>query len=199
MKSNKSKKSKKTKPNLFQKFDFKPKSIKVIVLVLVCVVVLGTTFLVGGKLLSDHWQKKERSVLGSKPKIQIIKSVIAAENQKNENTVSAENSVLPKESRNPERMFIEVIFPKDQAGGETRTKIIARQRVAETALINSAPILAGHTKKLTDGKRMCPVKSKHPQRGGKAHVDEDCCADYNEYPNPRCFYTPEEMGILKKR
>jgi hypothetical protein len=206
MKSKKSKKFKKLKLNIFQEVDFKMESFEMKMLILICAVIFGISSFGSGKLLYDYSQKKERNILSSKPEVQIINSVIAAENQTDEDNPSAEDYLIPEENKEPETMFIEVDPEKDLTVKEERAKIagerikiIARQRAAEIAQINSAPVLAGQTKKLPDGKRICPVKSEHPQRGGKTHIDEDCCADYNEYPNPRCYYPPSKMAILKKR
>lgn len=199
MKSKKSKKYKKTKLNLFQEVDFKPKSIEMALLVLVCAVVFGITFSGSGKLLYDYGQEKGRSALNSQQEMQIIKSAVAAENQNNENVGGARDDLLPKKNIGIEVTPAEIDFDKKQAGKDAIAKKIAQQRAAEIARINNAPILAGSTNKLPSGLRVCPVKSEHPQRGGRTHVDEDCCADYNEYPNPRCYYSPNEMAILKKR
>ena len=187
------------KLNLFQEVDFKPKSSEMAALVLVCAVVFGISFFGSGKLLYDFGQKKERNALNSSPEMQIIKNAIAADNQTDENTSGTEGNASLEENIGPELMLEEANLAKDKADKEARAKIIARQRAAEIALINSAPVLAGSTNKLPSGLRVCPVKSEHPQRGGRTHVDEDCCADYNEYPNPRCYYPPNEMAILKKR
>ncbi|TRZ54513.1 hypothetical protein D4Q76_02265 [archaeon] len=200
MKSRKSKKYKKTKLNLFQEVDFKPKSAEMAALVLVCAVVFGISFSGSGKLLYDYGQKKGRSALSSNLEMQIVKSAIAAENQNKENTAGAEENVPSGESRDS-KVMVEVTNSEllAQADRKAKASRIARQRAAERALINNAPILAGPTAKLPDGKRTCPLKHPRPSsRGGKPHVDEDCCADYDEYPNPRCDYSPAQMAALKK-
>jgi hypothetical protein len=196
----KSKKSKKTKLNLFQEVDFKPKSAEMAVLVLICAGVFGISFFGGWKPLYDYSQKKERAVLGSQPETPIVQSAIAAEDQAEKNTAGAADDILLKKNKNPAALFIEVNPAQDQANREERAKAIARRRAAEIALINSAPILAGPTTKLANGKRACSLKNPHPSgRGGKPHIDEDCCADYDEYPNPRCEYPPEQMAAFKKK
>ena len=208
MKSKKPKKSKKIKLDLFQKVCFKPKSAEMAVLVLICAAVFGVSFLGSGKLLYDHGQKKIKSAPSSQPEIQIMKSAVAAENQTNENAPGAEEDASLKEKKDPKAVFVEVNITKDQAEKEAKAKILAKQRAAEiaaahaaeAALINSAPVLAGPTSRLPDGKRVCPLKNPHPSgRGGKPHIDEDCCADYDEYPNPRCEYSPAQMAALKKQ
>ena len=207
MKSDNPDKSKKIELDLFQEVRFKVKSAEMAILFLVCTIVFGISFLGSGKFLYDHSQKKAKSVSSSNPEIQIVKSAVAAENQTKENAPGAEEDALLKGSQDSEAAFVEVDITKEQAEKEIEAKAIAKQRAAkiaaeraaEVARINSAPVLAGRTNKLSSGLRVCPVKSENPQRGGSPHVDEDCCADYNEYPNPRCYYPPDEMAILKKR
>jgi hypothetical protein len=203
MKSKKSKKIKKTKLNLFQKVNFKHKSLETVVLVFICAVVFLISSFSSGKFLYNCSQKKE-SALSSRPEMQIVRSAIAAVSRSNENIAGAQDSTLAKENNDTGEMFIEVSLAvanlsKERADKEAIARRIVRQRTAEIALINSAPILAGPTDKLSDGKRVCPLKHPQPSgRGGKPHIDEDCCADYDEYPNPRCEYSPEQMAALKK-
>lgn len=193
-KPKKSKKSKKIKLDLFQEVCFKPKSMEMAVLVSVCFMVFAAFFLVGGKLLYDYSQEKLR-VLNSQPEIKIVKSAVAAE----KNTQKAKEDASLKESQDAEAAAAEFALAKAQADKAARAKMIARQRAAELARINSAPVLAGPTDKLSNGLRVCPLKNPHPSgRGGKPHIDEDCCADYDEYPNPRCEYSPSQMAALKK-
>jgi hypothetical protein len=200
MKSKKSKKSEKTKLDLFRERDFKLKSIEMAAVVLICAGVIGISFFGSGKNLNDYNQKEKKSVSSSQPEIRIVNSAVAAGNQNNENIASTGDDLLPKENREIEVTPEEIDLAKEQADKfAAAKKIIARQHAAEIALINNAPVLAGQTNKLPNGLRVCPVKSENPQRGGQTHVDEDCCADYNEYPNPRCYYPPDEMAILKKR
>ena len=199
MKSKKSKKPKKIKQKLSQKVDSKSKHAEMTVLVLICFLFVEIYFLGSGKLLYNYGPKEERDALNSMPETQIVMSAIAAGNQTDKNTSDAESNELLKESISPEVTLEEINLAKDQAAKEARVKIIAGQQAAKLALINSAPVLAGRTNKLPSGLRVCPVKSEHPQRGGQTHIDEDCCADYNEYPNPHCYYPPKEMAILKKR
>jgi hypothetical protein len=186
-KPKKSKKAKKIKLDLFQEVCFKPKSAEMAMLVFVCTAVFGVSSLASGKLLYDHNQEKIRSILSSQPQIQIVKSAAAAENEINENSPVAEEEVSAEDDA----------LVKAQAEKAARAKSLARQRAAETARILSGPVPTGKTSRMPDGRRECTTKSLHPQRGGKIHVDEDCCADYNETPNPRCYYPPNKMAILK--
>ena len=177
----------------FQKVDFEPKSATSAVLVLLCAGVFGTAFFVGGQIMSGYNEKVAQIFHGE--------SVLAAENQKNEKmAVTQENIVpLPEGKKVSEAMSGAASSVKDQAGRVARARKIARQLAAEKALRRSGRVLSGSTKKLPGGLRVCTGNSDHPERGGATHMDEDCCADYNETPNPRCYYSPEKMGILKGR
>ena len=124
-----------------------------------------------------------------------MRNAVAAE----KDTQKAEEDAALKESQDAEAAAAEAAAAKAQADKAARAKMAARQRAAELARINSAPVLAGATDKLSNGLRVCPLKNPHPSgRGGKSHIDEDCCADYDEYPNPRCQYSPSQMAALKK-
>jgi hypothetical protein len=191
-KSRKPKKSRKTKKirlDLFQEVRFKPKSLEMAVLVLVCAIVFGVSSLASGKLLHNYDQEKIKNTLNSTPEIKIVKSAVAAESD-------AEDAAL-KEKNDAEAAAMETALAKEKADKIAKAKMAARQRAAETARILSGPVPTGKTSGLPDGRRECTTKSLHPQRGGKVHVDEDCCADYNETPNPRCYYPPSKMAILK--
>ena len=193
-KSKKSKKSKKRKLDLFQEVCAKPNSAEIAELVLVCAVVFLVSFLGIGKIFYNYSQKNFKA-LNSQSEIQIVKSAVAAE----KNIQKAEEDAALKESQDQEEAAAEAALAKAQADKVARAKMIARQRAAELARINSAPVLAGATDKLSNGLRVCPLKNPHPSgRGGKPHIDEDCCADYDEYPNPRCEYSPSQMAALKK-
>lgn len=208
MKSKKPKKIRKIKLSPFQEIRFKPKSAEVAVLISACAMVFGISFLGSGKILYDYGQKEVKSVAISMPEMQIVKSAVAAGSQANENSQSTEESALSTESKDPKALFVEVDSTKEQAEKEVRAQKIAKQlaakiaaeHAAEIARIDNAPILAGPTIGLPDGKRVCSLKHPQPSgRGGKPHIDEDCCADYDEYPNPRCEYSPSQMAALKKQ
>lgn len=181
------KKIKKIRLNLFQKVKFDPESIETTLLVLLCAGIFSVSFFASGKLLYDYKQKENR----------IVKNVLAAESQKDENTVGAEENILSEEEKVSEAMSDAANSVKNLVIKTARARKLARERSAEKALRRSGPILSGPTKKLPDGRRVCTGNSDHPERSGAVHVDEDCCADYNETPNPRCYYSPEKMGILK--
>ncbi len=187
------------KQNLFQEAEWKPESVETIWLVLLCAGVFGISFFASGKILFDYGQKEKQSVLSSQPERYIVESVLAAEDQKNENMADAGENILPEEGKISEAMSGAADAVKGQAGRVARARRIARQQAAFAAFIRSGPEPTGPTTGLPDGRRVCAVKNDRPQSGGAAHVDEDCCPDYNEYPNPRCYYTPAQMGILKKR
>jgi hypothetical protein len=51
-------------------------------------------------------------------------------------------------------------------------------------------------------KRTCPEENSHPaksKQGKGKHVDEDCCPDPDEYPNPACSYGSSDNAILLVR
>jgi len=190
--SEKSKKPKKIKLGLFEEVCFEVKKIEAVALVSICAVVLGVSSLASGKLLYDHSQARMKSTLSNQPEIQVVKSAVAAENKTDEDISGA------KESQDPEAAAAELALAKEKADKAAKAKMVARQRAAQTARILSGPVPTGKTSGLPDGRRECTTKSLHPQRNGKVHVDEDCCADYNETPNPRCYYPPNKMEILKR-
>ncbi|HOW60380.1 MAG TPA: hypothetical protein P5548_02480 [Candidatus Moranbacteria bacterium] len=63
--------------------------------------------------------------------------------------------------------------------------------------INSAPKnnRSDYIKKGTH----CPAEKDKPgwsSRKNKNHMDEDCCADYDEWPKPGCAYTSADFKIM---
>jgi hypothetical protein len=47
-------------------------------------------------------------------------------------------------------------------------------------------------------KDSCAKKNDHPQKSNQGkglHIDEDCCIDPDEWPNPRCSYSAKSMDI----
>lgn len=47
----------------------------------------------------------------------------------------------------------------------------------------------------------CPEKNDHPKYSktkGK-HMDEDCCPDPDEWPNPKCAYSSAALGIMRAK
>lgn len=50
-----------------------------------------------------------------------------------------------------------------------------------------------------DNRPTCRKKNDHPQRSKTkgTHMDEDCCIDPDEYPDPKCRYTPAQLAIGK--
>lgn len=182
---------KEIKLNLFQKVDLKLKDSESAVLVLVCVGVFGISVFVGGQVMSGY-DKKVAQIFRSE-------SVLAAEDQKSENIAGSKEDASLEGKKASEAMSDAAGSVKSLAIKTARARRLARQRAANAARIRSGPVLAGPTKGLSDGRRVCALKNDHPQSGGKLHVDEDCCPDPNEYPNPRCAYTPGQMGILKRR
>lgn len=191
MKSKKSKKYKKIKLNLFQKVRYKPKSAESMVLILLCAVVFGAAFFSGERIMGGYNEKIVQAFH--------IGNIAAAESQKEEDTAGIQENVSPEGEEISVTMPVVPDSAKDSVGREFVAKKLTRQRTANIARILSGPVPTGRTKGLPDGRRVCTTRSLHPQRGGRLHIDEDCCADYNEYPNPRCYYTPEKMKILRMR
>lgn len=182
-------KGKKNDPDLLQKVEWDPESKDAFRLVLLCALIFGAAFFTGGWIMVASGQKEVGAMGGEK--------VLAAEDQRNEDNASVGENNLPKGKKVSEAMAGAVGSVKDQAGRIVRARKIARQKAIITAQIRSGPVLSGPTEKLSSGLRVCPIKNDHPQRGGATHIDEDCCPDYNETPNPRCYYTPGQRGIMK--
>jgi len=47
--------------------------------------------------------------------------------------------------------------------------------------------------------RSCPNKHDHPSYSNKGkgkHLDEDCCPDPDEWPNPACAYSGSALGLM---
>ena len=45
----------------------------------------------------------------------------------------------------------------------------------------------------------CPNKHDHPSYSNKGkgkHMDEDCCPDPDEWPNPMCAYSAKALGVM---
>lgn len=87
---------------------------------------------------------------------------------------------------------------KESAQAET-AKRLARRRIVISPPVPRGPAPTGPTRQGPGGRRVCALKNDHPHGGGSPHVDEDCCPDPDEYANPRCYYTPGQMGILKRK
>lgn len=56
--------------------------------------------------------------------------------------------------------------------------------------IPHSPRAAGHM--------VCPYKNDHPSTSStkSKHMDEDCCADFDEWPNPMCFYPANLYTVM---
>lgn len=193
----KAKETKKFGLDLFQKVDFKPGNAKSDVLVFLCAAVFAFFYFSSVIFLDAYGQRERRGVSSEKSQMQISKNVLAAENQKKESMAEIEGNISPEEKKISEVMSEAASSVKNLATRKARAVAAAKKLAAEKALRRSAPILSGSTRKLPDGRRVCTGNSDHPQRGGATHMDEDCCADYNETPNPRCYYSPEKMKIMK--
>jgi hypothetical protein len=56
--------------------------------------------------------------------------------------------------------------------------------------------------KIVNGRRVCEKGSKDKpsksKKGKGKHLDMECCLDPDEYPNPNCYYPPENYGKFLK-
>jgi hypothetical protein len=67
-------------------------------------------------------------------------------------------------------------------------------------LVPKKPVVKGTIAVIYSGKQKCPHPGQRPQKSptkGK-HVDEDCCSDPDEWPNPICAYKSSDYGIMLK-
>jgi hypothetical protein len=181
---------KKAKTALFNGVDWDFKETKTIGLVFFCALVFEISFFAGIGIMNHD--KKPAQILS-------LKNVLAADNQEDGNLSNAqiqENIFLAGENASA-TMQEAAGSVKKKAASVRQARKAARERAAFAAFIRSGPEPTGPTSRLSDGRRVCGKKNDKPQRGGRVHVDEDCCPDYNETPNPRCYYTPGQLGILK--
>lgn len=52
---------------------------------------------------------------------------------------------------------------------------------------------------VVSGRIICSAKHDHPSYSNKhkgKHLDEDCCPDPDEYPNPWCSYSASELSVM---
>lgn len=193
----KAKETKKFGLDLFQKVDFKPGNSKSDVLIFLCAIVFTFFYFSSVIFLDAYGRKERRSASSEKYQMQISKNVLAAEDQKNENSADAEGNIFLEGDRVSEAMSEATGSVKNLANKIIMARKLSRQRAAFAARIRSGPLPTGPTIGLSDGRRFCDPKNDHPQGGGKVHVDEDCCPDPNETPNPRCYYTPGQLKIMQ--
>ena len=73
-----------------------------------------------------------------------------------------------------------------------KPKAVAAQPVARPVHLNNFAVVGG--------KLVCPHPGRKPQRSPNKgnHVDEDCCPDPDEWPNPSCSYSPADFSIMLK-
>jgi len=194
------KKTRKVKINLFQKVKFDPESAETIWLVLVCAGIFGISSFASGKLLDDYNRKVMQSALNGRPERQIIESVLADESPEKENGESAEENMLPEGKNISETLSDAVGSVKELAIKTARAKKIAGAKAAREALLRNTPPPRTSTKRV-DGKKICDKKNDKPHESGKGslpHMDMECCPDPDEWPNPHCYYTPEQLSRMKK-
>jgi hypothetical protein len=171
---------------IFQEVNFDPKSTRWIVFACLCVPVLGISFFAGVQVVENHGRETFQMFHGE--------SVLAA---KDENSDIVQNSGNNVKGKNTAEVMLEAANLVKSSVRKARAQKIIRQRVANLARLEREYHLDGTTIGLTDGKQICSAKNDHPSGGGSLHIDEDCCPDPNETPNPRCYYTPAQRGIMQ--
>lgn len=84
---------------------------------------------------------------------------------------------------------------------QEKTRQAAAARAAQARrLLSAAPKPLAETKTV-DGKRVCATKNDKPHKSHKTdepHMDMECCPDPDEWPNPHCYYTPEQLSWMLK-
>lgn len=106
----------------------------------------------------------------------------------------------------------DLIYPNLFSGLDRQTNVLNQQTADQAPVIrpkaennseitqpDSIPsIKKTEVPKATHGTE-CPAKKDRPSissRNHKNHMDEDCCSDYDEWPNPSCAYTAKDFQIM---
>jgi len=181
-------KVRKTSFNLFAKVKWKPEKNETVVMVFLCAFIFSAAFFAGVEIMGNY--DIAQSLPGG--------DVLAAENSSSETVLDGGGDIFPNGKKISEVVSGPENSVKNLAERTARARKTMRQQAANRVRILSGPTPTGPTAGLPDGRRMCKLKNDHPQGGGAVHVDEDCCPDYNETPNPRCAYSPGQMGVLRK-
>jgi hypothetical protein len=101
---------------------------------------------------------------------------------------------LPKPPRAPKKIVPPA--PKGPVNAYSGVPANVKNPNSVRIPLSAAPPILSDTKTV-NGKKVCkhghdkPVKSKKNHKG-KIHIDEQCCLDPDEIPNPRCYYP--ELG-----
>ena len=79
--------------------------------------------------------------------------------------------------------------------------MLSKYEKEQTEKKSAAAVTARAIKKpvIVASRGACPFPNEKPRYSktkGK-HMDEDCCPDPDEWPNPRCAYSAGEMGVMR--
>ena len=82
----------------------------------------------------------------------------------------------------------------NKKAAEEAAKLKQQQAAAQIAKVDA------EFRPPSQGTPICPDKHDHPSYSKKQgnHIDEDCCPDPDEWPNPRCKYKPSDYDIMLK-
>ncbi len=92
---------------------------------------------------------------------------------------------------------------RDQFEAAIRTIVFDSIPKPENKIIYLAPkrpVVKRVSTIVSSGRQKCPHPGQRPQKSptkGK-HVDEDCCPDPDEWPNPACAYKSSDYAIMLK-
>jgi len=181
--------SRKSKLKLFQEVKLGKKKSEATILFFLCAGVFGISAFASGKALIDYDQKKKKA------EIYAIGNVLAAEKEDEEENILPESSgrALASAAKTADSV-------KNLAIKAAKAKKAAQERAAQAALLRNAPVPRAPTKRV-NGKRVCEKKndkSHDSKKTGKPHMDMECCPDPDEWPNPHCYYTPEQLSRMLK-
>jgi hypothetical protein len=146
---------------------------------LLCAGVFGVSAFASGKILLDYNQKEKEA------EIYAVGNVLAAEKESDGENISPENSG---------RAVASVLGVADSV----KKKLIKPKKIAPKVI--NAPPPRAETKKV-NGLRVCAKRNNHgheSHNGSRSHMDRECCPDPDEWPNPHCYYTPEQLSRMLK-
>lgn len=92
------------------------------------------------------------------------------------------------------------VFPEFYDVASTLTFAERQSAVSQAPRRIAEQIASPPAVRYTAGQR-CAVKNDHPSYSktkGK-HMDEDCCPDPDEWPNPKCAYSGGQLGVLRAK
>ena len=186
---------KKTNKILFSKVGFGKGKFKIIPMFLLCAGVFGVSAFASGKILLDYNQKEKEA------EIYAVGNVLAAEKESDgENILPrttgnyGSKAVVRGKPENSGRAIASVLGVADSV----KKKLIKPKKIAPKVI--NAPPPRAETKKV-NGLRVCAKKNDHGReshKGSQPHMDRECCPDPDEWPNPHCYYTPEQLSRMLK-